>query len=114
MKKILTAALLSVFLGTQVNAQNEKWFDDKGKILPQYLDDKGLLADEFLPDAYEFTSIEQALATPERVIKLNLAEKGLTEIPPEVFHFPNLQILDLWENMITEVPKGISQLTNLQ
>ena len=35
MKKILTAALLSVFLGTQVNAQNEKWFDDKGKILPQ-------------------------------------------------------------------------------
>ena len=108
----LTACMLSA---SGIKAQNDKWFDKNGRILSQYLDDEtGLLADEYLPDAHEFTAIEEALAVPEKVIKLNLAEQGLTEIPPEVFMFPNLQVLDLRNNKIVEVTDKISSLSNLQ
>ena len=114
LKKTLTFIICNVLFCLGLNAQNEKWFGHDGKLLPHYLDDNGLLAEEYRPDAYEFTSIEEAIVNPERVIKLNLSEKNLTEIPPEVFLFSNIQVLDLWNNSLTEIPEDISQLTNLQ
>lgn len=61
-----------------------------------------------------YTSIKQAMASPDSVIRLKLRRKGLTEIPPEVFNFPNLQELDLGSNKIQNLPANIGELKNLK
>jgi internalin A len=47
-------------------------------------------------------AIEQAKA--ENWTALDLRSRGLTEIPPEIFQFSNLQVLYLGDNQITEIP----------
>jgi Leucine-rich repeat (LRR) protein len=61
-----------------------------------------------------YTSIEEAMKQPERVIKLALKRDKLKAIPAEVFTFINLQYLDLSKNNITIIPSEIKQLKNLQ
>ena len=61
-----------------------------------------------------YTSLEEALKNPEKVIKLELRRKKLKSFPMEILKFPNLQYLDLTKNDITELPTEISQLQNLQ
>ena len=61
-----------------------------------------------------FTSIEEALKTPEDVLKLNLKKQKLKEIPPEVYQFPYLQVLNLSKNKIRYIPKEIGKLELLQ
>jgi internalin A len=50
----------------------------------------------------------------ENSTELDLGNKGLTEIPPEIFQLSNLQTLDLGENKITKIPDEIAALSNLQ
>jgi Leucine-rich repeat (LRR) protein len=61
-----------------------------------------------------FTSLDEALKNPEKVIKLELRRKKLKKFPMEILKFPNLQYLDLSKNSIKEIPVEISQLKNLQ
>lgn len=61
-----------------------------------------------------YTSLEEALKNPEKVIKLELRRKKLKSFPMEILKFPNLQYLDLTKNNIKELPAEISQLKNLQ
>lgn len=61
-----------------------------------------------------YTSLEDALAQPDSVVRLRLRRKGLTEIPPEVFRFPNLRELDLGGNRIDSLPKDLSALAGLK
>ena len=61
-----------------------------------------------------YTSLEEALKNPEKVIKLELRRKKLKSFPMEILKFPNLQYLDLTKNNIKELPIEISQLQNLQ
>lgn len=61
-----------------------------------------------------FTSLEEALKNPEKVIKLELRRKKLKSFPMEILKFPNLQYLDLTKNDIKELPAEIAQLKNLQ
>ncbi len=61
-----------------------------------------------------FTSIEEAMKNPEKVIKLELRKKKLKSFPPEILTFTNLQYLDLSKNHIKELPAEIAQLKNLQ
>ncbi|MBL0330482.1 MAG: leucine-rich repeat domain-containing protein [Bacteroidetes bacterium] len=61
-----------------------------------------------------FTSLEDALKNPEKVIKLELRRKKLKSFPMEILKFPNLQYLDLTKNDIKELPAEIAQLKNLQ
>lgn len=61
-----------------------------------------------------FTSIQEALKTPDQVIKLELRKKGLRSFPKEILQFKNLQYLDLSKNKITELPEEIGQLKSLQ
>jgi internalin A len=46
--------------------------------------------------------------------KLDLHNKGLNEIPSEVFHLTNLEELYLNNNQIRELPTNINKLTNLK
>lgn len=61
-----------------------------------------------------FTSLEEALKNPEKVIKLELRKKKLKSFPIDILKFKNLQYLDLSKNDIKEIPAEIEQLKNLQ
>jgi len=49
------------------------------------------------------TSLEEALKDPLKVRHLDLSNKGLTEVPKEVDQLVNLETLDLSHNLIAEV-----------
>ncbi|TRU98843.1 MAG: GTP-binding protein [Microcystis wesenbergii Mw_QC_S_20081001_S30] len=53
-------------------------------------------------------------AKDERAGKLDLSNKNLTEIPPEIADLTSLQSLDLSYNQISEIPEALAQLTSLQ
>jgi Leucine-rich repeat (LRR) protein len=61
-----------------------------------------------------FTSIDQAKLDPDKVIKLVLSKKKLTEIPEEIRQFKNLQYLDLSRNKLKKLPSWIGELHSLQ
>ena len=53
-------------------------------------------------------------AKDERAEKLDLSNKNLTEIPPEIAQLTSLQYLNLRNNQISEIPEALAQLTSLQ
>ncbi len=61
-----------------------------------------------------YTSIEEALKNPEKVIKLELRRSKLKVFPKEILQFKNLQYLDLTKNSIKEIPAEIGELKDLQ
>ena len=63
-----------------------------------------------------YTSIEEGLEEPEKVIYLDLAMQHpkLTSIPKEVALFPNLVCLDVSFNRVASIPDEIKQCKNLQ
>jgi len=52
-------------------------------------------------------------AKDERAEKLDLSNKNLTEIPPEIPQLTSLQELNLNSNQIREIPEAIARLTSL-
>lgn len=63
---------------------------------------------------YEYTSLEEALKEPEKVIKLNLRKAKLDVFPKEILKLKNLQELDLSKNRLTTIPDSIIKLKNLE
>ena len=53
-------------------------------------------------------------AKDERAWMLDLSNKNLTEIPPEIPQLTSLQYLNLRNNQIREIPEALAQLTSLQ
>ncbi|TRV43292.1 MAG: GTP-binding protein [Microcystis panniformis Mp_MB_F_20051200_S9] len=53
-------------------------------------------------------------AKDERARELDLSNKNLTEIPPEIAHLTSLQVLHLSNNQIREIPEALAHLTSLQ
>ena len=53
-------------------------------------------------------------AKDERAGKLDLSDRNLTEIPPEIAQLTSLQYLYLRNNQIREIPEALAQLTSLQ
>ena len=89
------------------------------------------------PRKMEFTTLDEALKNPEKVIRLKLNSQtevnaiadwskfynleyltlendGLSEIPASISNIKNLKILDLSGNNFTTLPKGFSKLVNLE
>lgn len=60
------------------------------------------------------TSIHDALKDTAGVIKLDLSKQKLSEFPKELRKLTNLQYLDLSKNKIAEIPPWIGELKNLQ
>lgn len=73
-----------------------------------------LLDSMALENTEAYTSIEEAMKNPEKVIKLNLRKCKLKEFPKEILRFTNLQYLDISKNSIREIPDEIDTLVNLQ
>ncbi|MBN8701846.1 MAG: leucine-rich repeat domain-containing protein [Bacteroidetes bacterium] len=67
-----------------------------------------------LANAKTFTSLQEALKTPNEVYKLDLKKQKLKAFPQEILKFKNLTHLDLSKNKITELPENIGELENLQ
>lgn len=61
-----------------------------------------------------FSSIEEALKVPEKVLVLDLSGNNLEAIPKKIIQFKNLQVLNLANNYITNLPDEIFELKNLQ
>ncbi|MFL5766045.1 MAG: leucine-rich repeat domain-containing protein [Bacteroidia bacterium] len=81
----------------------------------QRLHAEGVLLDSLTLDTMTaYTSLEEALKNPDKVIKLELRKKKLKKFPMEILKFKNLQYLDLSRNSIKEIPEEISQLKDLQ
>ena len=94
MQKIIGLFLVSIFIQTTGYGQ--------------------LLTQEQLKKEKAFVSLEQALKTPEKVIKLALWSANLKTVPLEIFKFKNLQVLNLNFNQIQSLPPQINQLKYLQ
>lgn len=85
----------------------------------------------------EYTSIEEALKEPEKVVRLNLSNQSFTEFPkglskfknleylslrndhlinlsPEIGNLKKLKVLDLGGNDFSVLPKGFVKLQNLE
>lgn len=73
-----------------------------------------LLSQEQLKKEKAFVSLEQALKTPKKVIKLDLWSAHLQKFPPEIFQFTNLQVLNLNFNQLKALPNQLHQLQYLQ
>jgi Leucine-rich repeat (LRR) protein len=61
-----------------------------------------------------YTSLQEALAQPDSVVRLSLRRSKLKTFPPEVFLFPNLKELDLGSNKITVLPDNLGKLEKLE
>jgi Leucine-rich repeat (LRR) protein len=61
-----------------------------------------------------FTSIEEALKSPDSVFRLDLSNIQLKKFPDAIFKFKNLEFLSLKDDHLKEIPKDISKLKNLK
>jgi Leucine-rich repeat (LRR) protein len=61
-----------------------------------------------------FISLDEALANPSIVFRLNLSKQHFDNIPESVFTLNNLQELDISDNKIEYIPSGIEKLKDLQ
>ncbi len=62
----------------------------------------------------EYTSIEEALKEPEKVIRLNLSNQSLAEFPKGLSKFKNLEYLSLRNDHLTSLSPEISSLKKLK
>ncbi len=76
---------------------------------------RGQLLDSLsLDSAFLYTSIEEAMKEPDKVIKLELKKQKLKSFPVEIFTFRNLQYLDVSKNNLKEIPDSLDMLPDLQ
>lgn len=61
-----------------------------------------------------YYDLDEAKRNPEDVYRLHLKKKKLTELPKEIFDFPNLEELDISKNRFSELPEEIGRLTTLK
>ncbi len=95
MKKIITLLLLCASIGL-------------------YAQKDGLVEFDELDKEIAFESMEDALAEPENVIKLDLSKQKLANLDYDFRKLVNLQWLDLSKNELNSFPLAITELPKLQ
>lgn len=70
-------------------------------------------ADDEIKTAPWFTSLAEALRTPDEVLKLDLSGQGLVALPPELLQLRQLRLLLLNDNALTELPADLGLLSRL-
>lgn len=73
-----------------------------------------LLSERQLEQQPIFTSLANALKTPEKVYRLNLSKQKLKVLPISIASLYNLQELNLSKNKLEFIPNEIGNLINLQ
>ncbi|RMH70027.1 MAG: leucine-rich repeat domain-containing protein [Gemmatimonadetes bacterium] len=53
-------------------------------------------------------------AKEHRLTELDLSDRGITELPPEIGELTHLEILNLRRNRLRTLPKEIKELVHLQ
>ncbi len=61
----------------------------------------------------DYHSLDEALSEPEKVMKLELGEKGLNELP-DLSSLLNLKELKLWGNDLTDLPESLASCRKLK
>jgi Leucine-rich repeat (LRR) protein len=59
-------------------------------------------------------NLQEAMANPGSVVKLDLSKQKLKSFPDDIRKLTNLQYLDLSRNRINKIPDWIGELKNLQ
>ena len=62
----------------------------------------------------EYTELNQALAFPDKVTRLNLSGMSMESLPQEISLFKNLTYLNLRNNHLKILPEELSKLKNLK
>lgn len=79
--------------------------------IPAHSQEKELIYDD---STYIYRSINEAIAYPDKVYRLNLSKSKLDSFPRQILLFKNLIELDLSKNRLEEVPPEIGQLIHLR
>ncbi len=61
-----------------------------------------------------FYNLNEAFKNPQKVVKLDLSNQGITSLPDSVSQFKNLKHLDISGNYFRKLPEQISTLKNLR
>ncbi|MFN8397695.1 MAG: hypothetical protein U0176_23955 [Bacteroidia bacterium] len=63
-----------------------------------------------------YTDVYEAIRCPDsmKVLELHLTESDDSEMPELVFHFPNLEVLDMKKTGLESVPQAITKLQQLE
>lgn len=69
---------------------------------------------DYCPGVEAYTSMEQALKEPEKVVKLDLSMLKLTAVPPEIGKLTNLECLDLSFNKFATLPPELVNCKKLK
>ena len=73
-----------------------------------------LLSSDNLANEKVFTSLSEALKTPDKVYRLDLTRQKLKVFPMDIFKLYNLQELIIAKNKLNEIPAEIGTLSNLE
>lgn len=66
------------------------------------------------PNEVEYTSMKEALVSPDSVYILVLKRDNLTELPRNLYKLKNLRVLNLCANKFTSLSPDIAKLTQLE
>jgi hypothetical protein len=73
-----------------------------------------LLLRKFSGDVTRYSSIEEAMRSPEKVLELDLSNQGLNSLPSGLSKFTNLTRLDVSNNNLEKLSGELSNLSNLE
>lgn len=69
---------------------------------------------DYCPGVIVYEDLEEALESPQEVVKLDLSMQKLTKISPDIAKLTNLECLDLSFNRFSDLPQELKQLKKLR
>ncbi len=76
--------------------------------------DNALLDSVQLSSQHLYMSVDEGVPEPDKVYKLCLGGRDLTEVPGGILNFINLQEVNLSQNYLKRIPEDMAKLSHLQ